>query len=134
MDKTTQMGELTAGEIEKEVVRLAKEGVSPSKIGLILRDQYAIPDVKEATGKTLLKILDSHGVRPELPEDLANVIKKAVRLYAHLERNRKDFKSKRSLETIESRINRLSRYYKRKGLLPEDWRYDRERAAILVRS
>jgi small subunit ribosomal protein S15 len=133
MNGSTQTGELTASEVEDLVVRLGREGVGASKIGLILRDQYAIPDVKAATGKSVTSILESRGITPTLPEDLANVIKKAVKLYAHLEQNRKDFKSKRSLEVIESRINRLSRYYKRRGILPEDWRYERERAALLVR-
>jgi small subunit ribosomal protein S15 len=133
MNKTAEISELTAAEVEDLVVRLAKEGIGPSKIGLILRDLYTIPDVKEVTGKTVTKILSSHGIKPTIPEGLARVIKKAVKLYTHLEQNKKDFKSKRALEVIESRINRLSRYYKKKGLLPEDWRYDRERAALLVR-
>jgi small subunit ribosomal protein S15 len=133
MNKTPPAGELSAVEVEELVVKLAKEGLEPSKIGLILRDQYTIPDVKEATGKSMVKILSSHGIKPALPEDLTNVIKKAVKLYAHLGRNKKDFKSKRALEVIESRINRLSRYYKKRGILPEDWRYDRERAALLIR-
>lgn len=132
MNKIPPMGELTATDVEELVVKLAKEGVGPSKIGLILRDQYTIPDVKEATGKSVTEILHSRGMRPALPEDLVNVIKKAVKLYTHLEKNKKDFKSKRSLEVIESRINRLSRDYKKRGVLPKKWRYDRERAALLT--
>lgn len=122
----------TARETEELVVKLAKEGVPPSKIGLILRDQYAVPSVRDVTGKTIKQILKEHGVLPKLPEDLANVIRKAVRLYDHLSKHKKDFKSKRTLEIIESRINRLVRYYKRRGELPPDWRYDRERASLLV--
>jgi small subunit ribosomal protein S15 len=125
--------DLSVAEIEEIVVKLAKEGITPSKIGMVLRDQYAVSDVKIAAGKSVAKILDAHGVKFEIPEDLTSVIKKAVKLYAHLDQNRKDNKSKRSLEVTESRINRLSRYYKRKGLIPKDWRYDRERAALLVR-
>jgi len=123
----------SAAEVEQLVVKLAKEGVPPSKIGLVLRDQYSIPKVKDITEKTITQILVENGIQPSIPEDLANVIRKAVRLYEHMERNKKDFKTKRSLEMIESRINRLARYYKRKGALPKDWRYDRTRAALLVK-
>ncbi|MEM3519331.1 MAG: 30S ribosomal protein S15 [Candidatus Hadarchaeales archaeon] len=127
------MMELTPEEAVSTVVKLAKEGVPPSKIGLILRDQYGVPDVKKLTGKSIKQIMDSAGVKPGLPEDLANVIKEAVRLYAHLSKHRKDTMSYRALERVESRINRLSRYYKRIGVLPKEWRYDRERAALLVK-
>lgn len=134
MNGETQTGELSVGEIEDIVVKLAKEGVPPSKIGLILRDQFAVPDIKKVTGKNLVKILVSRGVKPELPEDMVNVIRKAVKIYNHLNRNKQDLKTKRSLEVIESRIVRLSRYYKKQGLLPADWRYNREKAALLIRS
>ncbi|MEM2192169.1 MAG: 30S ribosomal protein S15 [Candidatus Hadarchaeales archaeon] len=127
------MMELTPEEAVSTVVKLAKEGVPPSKIGLILRDQYGVPDVKKLTGKSIKQIMDSAGIRLRLPEDLANVIRKAVRLYAHLSKHKKDTISYRALERIESRINRLSRYYKRIGVLPKEWRYDRERAALLVK-
>lgn len=122
----------TSEEVEKLVVKLAKEGNPPSKIGLILRDQYAVPNVREVTGKTVKQILREHGLMPRLPEDLANVIRKAVKLYNHLSKHKKDYKTKRALEIVESRINRLVRYYKRKGELPPEWRYDREKASLLV--
>lgn len=122
----------SSGEVEKLVVKLAKEGNSPSKIGLILRDQYAVPNVREVTGKTVKQILKEHGLVPKLPEDLANVIRKAVKLYNHLSKHKKDYKTRRALEIVESRINRLVRYYKRKGELPPEWRYDREKASLLV--
>ncbi len=130
----TQVGEIPTAEIEDLVAKLAKEGVQPSKIGLVLRDQYAVPDVKKMTGKSVTQILKAKGIKLSLPEDLVSVIQEAVKLYAHLNRNKKDHKSKRSLEVIESRINRLSRYYKRLGILPKDWRYERDRAALLIRS
>lgn len=127
------MESMSSSEVEELVVKLGKEGIPASRIGLILRDQYAIPRVKLVTGKTVSQILKEHRVQTSIPEDLANVIRRAVRLYGHMERNRKDFKSKRALEVLESRINRLARYYKRKGILPREWRYDRERAALLVK-
>ncbi len=129
----TGLGILPPAKVEKLVVKLGREGVPPSRIGLILRDQYAVPKVKEVTGKSVKQILEAHGIKSEVPEDLSRVILKAVKLYNHLMRNPKDFKVKRSLEMTEARINRLARYYKRKGALPKNWRYDRERAALLAR-
>jgi small subunit ribosomal protein S15 len=120
-------------EVEELVVKLAKEGVPPSRIGIILRDQHGIPSVKRVTGKDMMEILQAHGVGPKVPEDLLNVIRVAVGLYGHLDRGPKDFTAKRALETIESRIHKMVKYYKRRGLLPLDWRYDRRRAALLVR-
>lgn len=125
---------LSAGKVEDLVVKLGKEGVPPSKIGLLLRDQYAVPSIKEATGKSVKQILDAHSVKAELPEDLRRVILRAVKLYDHLGRNPKDLGTKRSLEMAEARINKLASYYRRKGILPAGWRYDRERAALLVRA
>jgi len=44
-------------EVEALVIKLAKEGHPPSRIGTILRDQYAIPLVKSITGKTITQTL-----------------------------------------------------------------------------
>jgi small subunit ribosomal protein S15 len=126
--------ELSGGEVEELVVKFAKEGNPPDRIGIIMRDQYAVPDVKRATGKGIRQILESHGVKPELPEDLMNIIRKAVKLHDHLDRNPRDLGCKRAFEMTESKIIKLARYYRRERILPPDWRYDRERAALLVRA
>ena len=131
---STKVSELSSREVEDLVVKLAKEGTTPSRIGIILRDQHAIPSVKEATGKSAKQILDAHDIKPELPEDLTNKIRRAVALYSHLDRNPRDFGSKRALEVVEAEINKLGKYYRQKGVLPPGWRYDRERAALLVRA
>jgi len=110
-------------EVEALVVKLAKEGNSASHIGTILRDQYAIPLVKPITGKTVTKILKGAELAPSIPEDLGNLMKKAASLAAHLDKNRKDLHNKRSLQIIEAKIHKLSRYYKREGILPANWKY-----------
>ena len=61
-----------------------------------------------------------------------NLIKRAARVRRHLEEHPKDYHSKRGLQLIESKIYRLSRYYKRKGVLPKDWRYRPERVSIFA--
>ncbi|MGQ9506244.1 MAG: 30S ribosomal protein S15 [Candidatus Bathycorpusculaceae bacterium] len=117
-------------EVEALVVKLAKEGNSPSRIGTILRDQYAIPLVKPITGKTITKILKDAGLAPAMPEDLANMLKKAESLATHLERNKKDLHNKRALQILEAKIHKLSRYYKREGILPPNWKYEPKIASI----
>ena len=48
---------------------------------------------------------------PELPEDCYHLIKKAVSIRKHLERNRKDRDAKFRLILVESRIHRLARLF-----------------------
>ncbi len=119
-------------EVEKLVIKLRKEGNSTSKIGLILRDQFGIPSVKSITGKTISQIMGENKIYPEYPEDFFNLLRQAVNLREHLARNKRDYTSKRGLELLESKIRRLGKYYVRKGILPEDWKYDPEQAKVLV--
>jgi len=116
--------------VEALVIKLTKEGHSPSRIGTILRDQYGIPLVKPILGKTVTQILKDAGLAPSFPEDLENLLKKASRLYVHLEKNKKDQPNKRALQLVESKIYKLSRYYKREGVLPSDWKYKAKTAFI----
>lgn len=62
------------------------------------------------------------GLAPSLPEDMYFLIKKAVAIRKHLERNRKDRDAKFRLIMVESRIHRLTRYYKRTEQLPPTWK------------
>jgi len=117
-------------EVEALVIKLAREGHPPSRIGTILRDQYAIPLVKPLTGKTITQILKEAGLAPSIPEDLGNLLKKAARLSAHLEKHRKDLHNKRALQLVEAKIHKLSRYYKREGVLPPNWKYEPKIASI----
>lgn len=64
----------------------------------------------------------STGLAPSIPEDLYCLIKKAVSVRKHLERNRKDKDSKFRLILIESRVHRLGRYYKKAGKIPPNWK------------
>ena len=113
----------TPEEIEEIALKLAKEGKYPSEIGMILRDQYGVPTFKQVTGKKLTKFLEEHGIKYEYPEDLARLLEKAKNLTNHLKIHRKDYRNKHSLELVEAKIHHLSKYYKRKGLLPKKWRY-----------
>ena len=59
-------------------------------------------------------------------------LSQAVSCRKHLERNRKDKDGKFRLILIESRIHRLSRYYKAVGALPPTWKYESATASTLV--
>ena len=122
-----------AQEVEMLIVKLAKDGKTSAEIGLILRDVYGIPDVRTILGKKISRVLAEKSLQPELPEDLLALIRRAIRVRTHLEEHRKDLWSKRGLQLIESKIRRLVRYYKEKGRLPADWKYDPERVKLLVR-
>jgi small subunit ribosomal protein S15 len=121
------------GELEDIVVKLAKEGKSAADIGTILRDQYGVPSVRALSGKKILQILKERELASDLPEDMTNLLKNAVKLRAHLEGNKHDRYSKRGLELTESKIRRLAKYYKGKDILSEKWNYDPEKAKLLVK-
>ncbi|MEM0380545.1 MAG: 30S ribosomal protein S15 [Desulfurococcaceae archaeon] len=124
--------DMSPEDIELLVVELFKKGYTPSMIGVILRDQYGIPLVKQVTGRKLCKILEKHGVQLPVPEDLLYLMKKAVNLRRHLDEHPKDYSAKRGLIEIESKIHRLVKYYKRVGKLPSDWKYSPESAKLIV--
>ncbi|KAF9941783.1 ribosomal 40S subunit protein S13, partial [Modicella reniformis] len=78
-------------DVKESIFKLAKKGMTPSQIGVILRDSQGIAQVKSViTGNKVLRILKTNGLAPEIPEDLYHLIKKAVSVRKHLERNRKD--------------------------------------------
>lgn len=119
-------------EIEMLVVKYAKDGKPASQIGLFLRDEYGVPSVKQMTGKTVTQILAAKKLKPEIPEDVMALMRKAVLVRKHLAENAKDMTAKRGLQLTESKIRRLAKYYMAEGILPEDWKYDPERIKILV--
>jgi small subunit ribosomal protein S13e len=77
-------------------------------------------------------LCDYIGLAPAIPEDLYMLIKKAVAVRKHLERNRKDKDSKFRLILIESRIHRLARYYRGAKKLDANWKYESATASALV--
>jgi small subunit ribosomal protein S15 len=119
-------------DVENLVIELAKKGYSSARIGLVLRDEYGIPDVKKATGKTISQIMKENKLYPEYPEDLLNLFKKAVKLHEHLQKNKADKHSKHGFENLQSKIKRLIKYYQRKGVIPKDFVYDIEKIKLIV--
>ena len=124
--------EYSAEEVENLVVKLARKGYSASMIGVVLRDSYGVPLVKIVTGKPISQILKDNEIEAPLPEELSNLVKKALTIRKHLESNHKDLEAKKGLNRIESKISRLIKYYKKKKKLPVDFKYDPEKIRTLV--
>jgi len=125
-------------EVSKEdaielVLKLAKEGKAAAEIGLILRDAHGIPSFKNLVGKTISQILEEKKASPnKYPDDLIDLIRRAVRIRTHLRQQNRDKLNKFTLAKTESKIRRLVKYYRGRKL-PEDWKYEPEKAALLVK-
>ena len=146
---------LGAEDVKEQIKKLGKKGMTPSQIGkfnyrldlknnpldliklhfligIILRDSHGVAQVRFVNGNKVLRIMKAVGLKPDIPEDLYFLIKRAVSIRKHLERNRKDIDSKFRLILVESRIHRLARYYKIKAVLPPTWKYESATASALV--
>jgi small subunit ribosomal protein S15 len=119
-------------EVENEVVKLARRGHSKSMIGTIMRDSRGVPLVKVVTGKKITQILEENEIEEALPEELANLVRKALAIRKHLETNHKDLEAKKGLNRTESKIFRLIKYYKKKKRLAPDFKYDPQKIRTLV--
>jgi small subunit ribosomal protein S15 len=124
--------ERSADEVENLVVKLARKGSSKSMIGTILRDSYGIPLVKVVCGRKVSEILEENEIEAALPEDLLNLVKKALNIRNHLESNKRDLETKKGLQRTESKIFRLIKYYKKKKVLPMDFKYKPDEIRTLV--
>jgi len=98
-------------EIEAIIVKLAKKGKSTAEIGMVLRDSYGVPDVRQVLNKKIGKVLKEKELAPKEPEDLANLRKRQKLAQAHFDKNKKDMVTKRGLQLIRSKIRRLEKYY-----------------------
>jgi small subunit ribosomal protein S15 len=113
----------TPEEVRNVILKLAKDGASPSKIGLVLRDDYGVPLAKPILGKSIGEVISDAKAAPKLPEDLRDLMERAQRVQKHLQVHGSDRKNVHSLELIEAKIYRLSKYYKARGTLPSDFKY-----------
>lgn len=89
---------ITPEEVKEHITKHGKKGLTPSQIGVILRDSLGVAQVRFLTGSKILRIMKSMGLAPDLPEDLYYLIKKAVAIRKHLEKNRKD---KAAIESVQ---------------------------------
>merc|ERR1711872_822264 len=132
MGSVPQWMKMSSDEVKEQIFKLAKKGLTPSQIGVILRDSHGVARVRFITGNKILRVLKAKGLAPDIPEDMYHLIKKAVAIRKHLERSRKDRDAKFRLILVESRIHRLARYYKSKVVLLPTWKYESSTASTLV--
>jgi len=123
INKKVDWVKLTSEQINEIISKLNKDGLNSSQIGIVLRDQYTVPSVRAVVGKKMKEILEDIDASPTIPEDLDSLVKRAVRLQNHLKSNKGDRKNVRSLEMIEAKIHRVSKYYKTRNTIPKDWKY-----------
>jgi len=128
-----EWADMDKAKLEEMILKMAKEGVSPSKIGLVLRDKYSIPEVKPILGMSMTAYLKKNKVGTEYPEDFLELIKRAVRMNRHLKKSKKDVHNTSKYNHVVSKILRLAKYYERKGRIPKGWKYDADQAELLVK-
>jgi len=134
-DEPPEWSDVDSEAVEEYVVELAEQGHSPSEIGIKLRDEGVqgtpVPDVSLVTGKKVTEILEENDAEPELPEDLRNLMERAIRLREHMDENPGDHQNKRALQNTEAKIRRLVEYY-RGDELDEEFTYSYDVAVELL--
>ncbi|HVC58297.1 MAG TPA: 30S ribosomal protein S15 [Candidatus Acidoferrales bacterium] len=120
-------------QIVEIITGYAKQGMSPQMIGLKLKTEHNVPYIKEIMGQRLVTILKEKKLANALPYDMLDLMKKAVNMRHHMEKNKQDASNKLRLSRTESKIWRLSKYYMREGVLPNGWRYDPKQAELLIK-
>jgi len=131
--KVDQWLEYDKDEVVGIVTDLAKQGLSQSEIGVVLRDQYGIPSTKVVVDKKVGQILKDKKLSKRLPEDFEVLLRRALKLRKHLEKNKQDFGNKRGMQLLESKIKRRLAYYKNKKILPKDMYYKAEDIELLLK-
>ena len=121
-----------AKEVELLIAKLAKEGKATSQIGVILRDVYGIPSASALCGKSISAIIKEKNLVPEVPEDLSALFKKYASVKKHIDTNKHDETAIRGLHLAESKINRLVKYYKRVGRIPNTWKFEADRMGFFA--
>lgn len=120
-------------EIEKLIIQYKKEGMNQARIGEALKREHSVMYPRQAIGKRITALLKEKNLADDMPEDLLNLMAKAVNLNKHLSSNKQDKSNALNLRRTESKIWRLTKYYIRKGVLPVGWRYNVEQAELIIR-
>src|SRR3989344_9423725 len=105
--KAPEWVEYKPRQIEQLIVQMANAGHTSSEIGLLLRDQYGIPNVEIIAKRGILKILQENNLAPKMPEDLLSLIKKALKLHKHMLAHKKDTAAKHGYVLTVSKIRKL---------------------------
>ncbi len=124
----------TPQEVEQLIIKISKTGKSSAQIGITLRDSYGLPDVSKLINKKISQVLKEHNLSPQLPDDIAALLKRQIMLTKHLQKNKHDGPAIRGLLLTESKIGRLAKYYKRNKILVKDWNYKKDQQIKIIAS
>lgn len=60
--------------MKEEITKYAKKGLTPSQIGVVLRDSMGVPQVRSITGSKILRILKVSGTLSSIRHTCARMI------------------------------------------------------------
>jgi small subunit ribosomal protein S15 len=101
----------TKEEVKAIILKLAEQGLTSEKIGLVLRDQYGIPKSKIYDIK-ISKIMKEKGKFQEPTE--INLDNKLNKIIEHYKKNKQDKKAERSLIITKAKLKKTKDYQKKK--------------------
>jgi len=126
--------EVSKKAVENAVETQAKQGKSTSEIGSILRDSYGVPDAKKVLDTGIASYLKEKDIikKDEFPEDLKNLLTKAIAMHTHLQINNHDAHNRNNFLRVKSKVKRLLKYYQRKKYMPKKWIFTIENAKLII--
>ena len=83
--RTPSWIKLKPEDLSEQFCKLAKKGMTPSSIGVTLRDSFGVSQVKMITTIKFLRILKKKGLAPSIPEDLYFLVEKGVSMQLSIE-------------------------------------------------
>lgn len=103
MTEKADWTKIKPSEVEETIVTLARQGMQPEKIGLVLRDQYGVPKSK-LLGIKISKVLEKNNL--SIDSEKKNILNKIEKLKKHSEKNKHDYTAIRKAVMYHARINR----------------------------
>lgn len=92
--KKTDWIKIKPAELERIIIEIYKQGETPAKIGMILRDKYGIPKAK-LLGKRIEKILKD--AKMPIKSQKEAIQEKIEHLSQHIEKNKHDQSARKKL-------------------------------------
>lgn len=106
-EKKPEWVTIKPAELEKIIVELAKQGETPAKIGMILRDKHGIPKAK-LLGKRISQILKEKNIKIKTEKE--KLTEETHKLEQHKAKHKHDYTATRAMTKklwILNKINKL---------------------------
>ncbi|BBL45489.1 30S ribosomal protein S15 [Nanobdella aerobiophila] len=127
------MEDVSKEEIDNIIKDLHNKGYTSSYIGKYIKDQKGV-NFKELYKTKITRYMKSINIKYDIPEDLLFLLKRISKILKHLESNKQDKVTKKSLEEIETQVLSLIKYYKKRNKLPKSFEYSRDLAKMYASS